>query len=95
MSAYVIVFVESVNNPAGLGEYRRIGVPTLKQYNAKALVRNGKFETLEGAAPQSVVTLEFESMDAARAWYHSPEYQEALKHRLAAASCRVVLVEGA
>lgn len=94
MSAYVIVFLDSITDPARLIEYRRIGVPSLQQFNAKILIRNGKFETLEGTAPQSVVMLEFPTMDAARAWYNSPVYQEALQHRFAAASCRVVLVEG-
>ena len=94
MSAYVIVYLEAISDPAKLAEYRRIGVPTLKQFNAKILVRNGKFEVPEGEAPQSVVMLEFPGLAEAKAWYHSPVYQEALQHRLAGARCRVVFVEG-
>lgn len=94
MSAYVIVYLESINDPSRLVEYRRIGVPSLQQFNAKILVRNGKFEALEGAAPQSVVMLEFPTMDDARAWYNSPVYQQALQHRFAAANSRAILVEG-
>jgi len=33
-------------------------------------------------------------MDAARAWYRDPAYQEALAHRKRAADYRVILVEG-
>jgi uncharacterized protein (DUF1330 family) len=94
VSAYVIVYLESVSDPGKLAEYRRIGVPTLQQPHIKVLVRNGRFETLEGPAPTGVFMLEFPTMEAARAWYDSPEYQAALQHRLAGASCRVVLVEG-
>jgi len=33
-------------------------------------------------------------MDAAKAWYHSPAYQEAKVHRLAGANYRVLVTEG-
>jgi uncharacterized protein (DUF1330 family) len=38
--------------------------------------------------------LEFESVDAARAWYESDAYQEAAKLRQAAADCNAVIVSG-
>jgi uncharacterized protein (DUF1330 family) len=41
-----------------------------------------------------VVVLRFPDMEAARKWYFSPEYQDAVKHRLGAAKFRTVLVEG-
>jgi len=94
MSAYMIVFLDSVTDPGELAEYRRIGVPTLQAAGAKFLVRSGQFETLEGAPPQHVVVLEFASMSDAHAWYDSPRYQEALQHRHAGAKCRALLVEG-
>jgi uncharacterized protein (DUF1330 family) len=40
------------------------------------------------------VVLTFPSMEAARGWYDSPEYQAILPLRLAAARCRSVFVEG-
>jgi uncharacterized protein (DUF1330 family) len=94
MSAYLIVYIESVTDPARFAEYRRIAGPTLQQHGAQFRVRNGKFETLEGAAPQGIVMLEFPSMQAAKTWYESPQYQEALQHRHAGAVCHAVLVEG-
>ena len=66
----------------------------MQQSKATVRVRNGKFETLEGPAPKGVVMLEFPTMEDAKAWYNSPEYREALKHRFLGANCRVVLVEG-
>jgi uncharacterized protein (DUF1330 family) len=39
-----------------------------------------------------VVILEFEDEAAFRAWYDSPEYQEAVKIRLAATDSRSTLV---
>ncbi|MGO9926676.1 MAG: DUF1330 domain-containing protein [Mycobacterium sp.] len=40
------------------------------------------------------VVLEFESVDAARAWYESEAYQNAAKLRQAAADCNVVILAG-
>jgi len=94
MSAYMIVFLESVTDPAELAEYRRIGLPTLEGSKARFLVRNGKFEMIEGSAPQGVLMLEFPTMADAKQWYYSPRYQEALQHRYAGAQCRALLVEG-
>jgi uncharacterized protein (DUF1330 family) len=90
----MIVFLESVTDPVELAEYRRIGLPTLEAAKAKFLVRNGRFEMLEGPAPQGVLLLEFPSMEDATAWYGSPPYQEALQHRFAGARCRALFVEG-
>ena len=40
------------------------------------------------------VVLEFESVDAARAWYESEAYQKAARLRQAAADCNAVVVAG-
>ncbi len=40
------------------------------------------------------VVLEFESVDAARAWYESEAYQKAAKLRHGAADCNVVILSG-
>jgi len=40
------------------------------------------------------VVLEFESVDAARAWYESEAYQKAAKLRQAAADCDAVILAG-
>ena len=40
------------------------------------------------------VVLEFESVDAARAWYDSEAYQQAAKLRQAAADCNAVILAG-
>ncbi|MEJ6009337.1 DUF1330 domain-containing protein [Novosphingobium aquae] len=99
MSAYIIVYRESpVRDEAAIAEYSR-----RNQANAAAwredtgiqpLVAYGGIEALEGDAPDGIVLLRFPTMEQARAWYNSPEYQEALGFRLKAAEWRVVLVEG-
>jgi uncharacterized protein (DUF1330 family) len=49
---------------------------------------------LEGATMESVVILEFPSIEAARAWYDSPAYREARRARHLAADYRAFVVEG-
>ena len=69
---------------------------SIAQYGGKFLTRGGKTELLEGSPdPARVVVIEFADMAAAKRWYDSPEYQEALKIRLANSRGRVLLVEGA
>ena len=59
-------------------------------------MRGGKAELLEGAPePERIVVIEFPDADTARRWYHSDEYQQALKIRQANSTGRLILVEGA
>lgn len=94
MSAYFIVYMDGLDDPARLDEYRKVAGPTLKTSKGRIMARNGKFEALEGILPKSVIMLEFPTMDDAKEWYFSPLYQEALKIRKACSECRVMLVEG-
>jgi uncharacterized protein (DUF1330 family) len=94
MPAYIIAEVE-VTNPAGYEAYRPLAGASVAQYGGKFIVRGGKAELIEGApAPARLVVIEFADMDAAKRWYNSPEYQEALKIRMANSKGRVLLVEG-
>ena len=58
------------------------------------MVFNGQLEVLEGNEIEGAVILRFPDMAAARDWYHSPAYQEALQHRLKGATYRVFMIEG-
>jgi uncharacterized protein (DUF1330 family) len=52
-------------------------------------------ETLEGQwHGTQTVLLEFESVEAAKQWYHSDEYQAAAKLRQAAADCNGAIISG-
>ena len=94
MPAYFIAEVE-VTNPAGYDSYRPLAGASIAQYGGKFVVRGGKTELLEGSPePARIVVIEFADTAAAKCWYHSPEYQEALKIRLANSTGRVFLVDG-
>jgi uncharacterized protein (DUF1330 family) len=78
---YVVVSVD-VQNPEPYREYKRQVPATVAQYGGRFIVRGGEIETLEGEPPKRLVVIEFESVDQARTWYHSPEYQAILPIRL-------------
>lgn len=95
MTAYVIADV-TVTNPEGYAAYRPLAAASIAQHGGKFIARGGAVESLEGGwAPSRIVIIEFPSMAAARAWYDSPDYQAALKVRLANSTGRVILTEGA
>lgn len=94
MSAYVLVDVE-VTDAEQYDRYRPLAAATVEQYGGHYVVRGGTSEVLEGdRVPHRLVVLEFPDADAARRWYHSPEYGEAKATRAGAAIGSFVLVEG-
>ena len=95
MSVYGLVELE-ITNMEGMGPYMEAVPGTIEAHGGKYLVRAGETEVAEGGLgeyPLKVV-LEFPSMDAAKGWYNSAEYQEILPHRTANSKCNFVWVEG-
>ncbi|KNY21444.1 DUF1330 domain-containing protein [Methylobacterium sp. ARG-1] len=91
---YIIVRM-TVTDPETYAAYAEMASAAMRLYGANPLVRGGRYEALEGEARPRNVVLEFESYDAARAYYVSPEYEAAKAKRLPAGIGEVVLVEGA
>ncbi|BBZ59589.1 DUF1330 domain-containing protein [Mycolicibacterium monacense] len=90
--AYVLL-TEDVKDPAGMAEYGKLAGQTMG--TAKVLAFGPAVENLEGQwHGNQTVLLEFESVDAAKQWYYSDEYQAAAKLRQAAADCNGVIVSG-
>ena len=93
MSAYVIAEIEVID-PATYEEYRKQVLAVVTKYGGRFLVRGGKAEALEGAAPKRMVLLEFPSYEQALKWYRSPEYAPLIALRQKGARGKLVLVEG-
>ena len=94
MPAYFVGEIE-VTNPAAYDTYRPLAGASVAQYGGKFVIRGGKAELIEGLRePARIVVIEFPDTAAAKRWYDSPEYQEALKIRLANSTGRLLLVEG-
>ncbi len=95
MVAYIIVKAE-ITDKVKYQEYLKAVPGIIKKYGGKAIVRGGKTETLEGGSNNKrIVVLEFPTMEKAKEFYYSAEYQEAKKLRKDAAIGELVLVEGA
>ncbi len=95
MAAYVLAEIE-ITNPEGYKEYTKAVPATIAKYGGRFLIRGGASEALEGEWPQRRrVLLEFPTMDAARKWWHSPEYEKPKAMRQAASRGRLLLIEGA
>jgi uncharacterized protein (DUF1330 family) len=93
MTAYVIVNVK-VTNPEQYKEYQKWSTLAMRAHDVKVLVRGGQCEVLEGRDPIRTVIMQFPSMDAARAWYHSDQYRRARNARAGAAEMNMYIVEG-
>ena len=93
MSAYVIVELE-VTNPEEYAAYGPLAEASVTRHGGRFIVRGGEFEVLEGEWSPRTIVLEFESLDAIRAWYHSDDYQECLPMRLRSAKGRMIAVDG-
>jgi uncharacterized protein (DUF1330 family) len=67
---------------------------TLEGQPVKILAAYGPYEVLEGPPIEGAVIAEFPTIEAAKAWYFSPAYQEAAQHRTKGASYRGFIVAG-
>jgi uncharacterized protein (DUF1330 family) len=94
MSAYLIAQVK-VGDQAGFRAYERGFFPTLKPFGGRLIVADGAPESIEGEWPDGrTVLIEFPSMDDAKAWYHSDEYQEISAVRWANAESTFAFLRG-
>jgi uncharacterized protein (DUF1330 family) len=94
MTAYFISFRDTMKDAARYAAYAQKAGASFAGREAKVIVANGAVTPVEGEPAEGVVIIEFPSVEAARAWYHSPEYQAVVGERLAATEGRAVIVEG-
>jgi uncharacterized protein (DUF1330 family) len=84
MSAYVIVQV-NVTDAAKYEAYKSLAAAAVEKHGGRYIVRGGEAEDLEGTRPYSrLVVLEFETIEQAKRWYQSLDYQKAKSARAGA-----------
>ncbi len=94
MAAYLIARVE-VTNPDAYGNYKKLAAEAIAKYEGRYLARGGNMETLEGdEESRRVVIVVFPTLEQAKTFYNSPEYQEAKAAREGAAKGQFVIVDG-
>jgi uncharacterized protein (DUF1330 family) len=94
MTAYAIFIRDETTDQAELDIYGQLSPATAAGHPMTPLAVYGAHQVLEGPAIEGAVVLQFPTIADARAWYDSPAYQDALRHRLAGARYRVFLIEG-
>lgn len=95
MTAYLIVRVE-VTDPVQYEDYKKLSPAAIAAAGGKFIVRGGEHETLEGEPEhRRIVVAEFDTTEAAKAFYDSELYVEARRVRDGAANMQMVVVQGA
>lgn len=84
----------TVNNADLYAEYSAGAGPTIGQYKGELVSFDVAAETMEGTSPgPQTVILKFESVEAAKTWYNSDEYQAVVGKRLEATEGYAVISE--
>jgi uncharacterized protein (DUF1330 family) len=90
-----VIMTETIRDSAGMEAYGQQSFPTMMRAGGQVLIADDAAEVLEGDwSSTRTVVLEFESVDAARDWYRSADYQAAIPLRQAAADTNIVIVSG-
>src|ERR1700751_4154645 len=94
MPTYIVGDIH-ISDPATYQAHVPRALATIARFGGRVIAGGGKLDLLEGAPmPEGIFIIEFPTADAARRWFQSYDYQEALKIRLSASSGRVFLIEG-
>ena len=90
-----IVFAETIHDQSTYDEYIAGVMPTIEAAGGRLLSVEDEATVLEGELPgERIVILEFDSVDAARAWFDSPGYQAIVGKRHASAESTAYIVSG-
>ncbi len=93
MGAFMIIQAE-ITDPARFMEYAKQAPALIEKFGGRYRSMRGESEQLEGEADaRKIVVSEWPSMDAAREFWNSPEYEALKKLREGAAEVHVYLVE--
>jgi uncharacterized protein (DUF1330 family) len=79
MTAYWVNMFTAITDEAKVQAYARLAGPAILAAGGRFLARGNPAAVLEGGAPLRTALIEFPSVEAAVAAYHSPAYQEALR----------------
>ena len=83
-----------VHDKEAFEEFKQLSGAAIKAHNGKVLVRNPMPDHREGGAQGLAILIEFESLEAARAFYESDAYTKAREARERISDTDLILVEG-
>ena len=95
MPAYVVADVTRTDLERAR-RYSELAGVSVERHGGRFLARGEEITVLEGAwDPERLVIIEFPSVEAAQAWYESPDYREAREAREGAGTWEMVVIPGA
>jgi uncharacterized protein (DUF1330 family) len=94
MAAYLIAQIQ-VHDPEAYKNYSSRTPAIIAKHGGRFLARGGATEILEGdPLAGRIVIIEFPTMDAARSFFNSPEYQQVRKFRTPVSEAQFLIVQG-
>ena len=96
MVAYVIAERVDEWDPSVFAAYGPLAAASIARFGGRYLAKGAELDLLEGGgpAPLAMAVLEFPSVEQARAWFASEDYQRAAAIRRGGASNRFLLIDG-
>jgi uncharacterized protein (DUF1330 family) len=95
MAAYLIVDIAAIHDDRTYASYREQVSAGLAAAGGRYLVRGGVSESLEGDwRPGRIVVVRFDSMEAARRWWASADYEHLKQLRQTSTTTHMIIVEG-
>ncbi len=95
MAAYLLAEA-TVGDALAYESYNTLAQVAIAQYGGRYCARGGRVEVLEGGwtKPECLEIVEFDSLEQAKRFYDSSEYQAARAARRGAAEMNMLVVEG-
>ena len=94
MAGYIVARV-NVSDPEKYKNYTDVTPGLIAKYGGRFIVRGGETVTLEGPEETGrVVVIEFDSLEKAKTFYESDDYQAAIGLRAAASTGQLIAVAG-
>ncbi len=90
---YLVAHIR-VHDKEAFEEFKQLSGAAIKAHRGNVLVRNPSPDHREGDAQGLSIVIEFESIDAARAFYESDAYTKARSVREKISDTDLILVEG-
>jgi uncharacterized protein (DUF1330 family) len=95
MAAYFFVDVLEITDQPKLEKYREGVFATVELYGGRYVILGGNCEVVEGDwRPTFPVMIEFSSLEQAKRWYASSEYEPLLKLRLESTRGNALFLDG-
>ena len=94
MTGYVITDVE-ITDADRYAEFLQKVTGTVESFGGKFVARGGAIDVVEGDwNPNRIALLEFDSVERAKEWLSSPEYNELNELRTSSSNINMVVFEG-